>query len=243
MQIHEITARKLNEVGLAGALAKGITGAVANKFVSSTLGIDASDTPSTDPYARASGAMEINKQLAVQMGQQLNKMWGQVVQNFMAQHPDSAGNALTSIKSARPADAAKLSQELDKIVVDMSRVGKTLDQWAAGINTGDPKDAAEAKVMVGQLKSIKDAIWKETLDPSDTSGQARAQAFANLGTAIAQIQNINSFVEKPKTGAASGIARVEVDPRTNTFMVDRQPYDPKNPIHVTAVRDFMNSKK
>jgi hypothetical protein len=240
MQIHEITARKLNEISLAG----GFAGALANKFVSSTLGVDARDTPSDDPLARSKGAMEINKQLAGKMGQELNKMWGQVVQNFMATHKDTSGYPLNNIKSAAPADAAKLSQELDKIVVDMSRVGKALDQWAAGINTGDPKDAAEARVMVGQLKDIKDAIWKETLDPSDTSGQARAQAFAKLGTAIAQIQNINSFVEQSKkSGAAPGTPRVTTDPRTNAFMVDRQPYDPKNPVHVTAVKDFINSKK
>jgi hypothetical protein len=76
MQIHEITARKLNEAGILGALGS-IAKAAGSKFVASTTGVDLTGAASDDPYARSKGALEITKQLAGKMGQQLNKMWGQ----------------------------------------------------------------------------------------------------------------------------------------------------------------------
>ncbi len=239
MQIHEITSRRLDE-GILGAIAGGLTKAVANQFVSSTLGIDPRTTPSTDPDARAKGAMEINKQLAVQLGQQLNKVWGQVTQNFMASHKDAAGNALTSMKTATPADAAKLKQELDGMVVDATKVGKPLDQWAASINTGDPKDANEAKAAVSQIKNIVDGIWKEALESSDTSGRVRASYFAELGQLIAKVQNIKQFMSSPeKTPAKPGEReRVTYDEKTKKITVDGRPYNPDDPAQDALVKDF-----
>ena len=243
MQIHEITSRKhLNEIGIIGGLGQ----ALANKFVSSTLGVNPTDQKyatgqSTD--SRARGAMAINQQLAVLLGQQMSKAWTVAIQNFMKNHKDSAGQPLTSMKSSNPADADRLRQELNKMIMNSTKITtKDLDSWVTSIDTGDVSDKQEAKLIADNIKNLEAAIWKETIDPSD-QGNARAKAFTDLGTAIAQAQNVNTFTAQAAKVSTPGSSRVTINP-AGEFFVDGRPYDPKNPVHLRAVQDhFKNNKK
>jgi hypothetical protein len=239
MQIHEITARKkLQEVSMLGSLAS----AMANKFVSSTLGIDPNQGSGGGASGakddRARGATEINKQAAGLLGQQMGRAWAVAVQEFMKNHKDSAGNPLMNMSNANPGDAARLRQELNNMVVGATKIGKPLDQWVASINTGDVSDRQEAKIIADTLTRLQDAIWKETVEPSDTRGQARTQAFNNLGVAIAQAQNVNTFT-RPDTDSAY---KVKIDPATGRITVNDRPYDPGDPAQKAAVEAYMAAR-
>ena len=242
MQIHEITSRKkLNEAGVLGTL--------ANQFVSSTLGVNPS-SGTDDPQAQAQAAMKINTQLAGQLGQQLNKVWDQVLENFMAtaDRKGTDGMRLTNIKLAVPADLAKLKQELNQIIVDTAKVGKSLDEWVSSFSAADdPAIYNQVKLIADNIKQTADAIWKTTVDSVDKTGQARAQAFSNLGTSIAQIQNINTFHKQDKSGKPTEpgerrTSRIKYDERTGKFTYDNRPYDDTNPAHRAAMADFNKNK-
>jgi hypothetical protein len=183
--------------------------------------------------------MKINQQAAGLLGQQMGKAWQVAVQNFMKTHVDASRNPLINMKNANPSDAERLRQELNNMIVNATGItGTTLDAWPASIKTGDVSDTQEAKLIVDQIKKLEEAIWKETISPSDAQGKARVQAFTNLGTAIAQAQNVNTFTKK----SAAGTSPIEYDERTGQYTYNGRPYDKDLPAHRTAMNDFMKSK-
>lgn len=230
MLIYEITSRRLNEAGLVGSIASSL----ANKFVSSTLGIDAK-AGVTDPNAQQAAALEINQQLARQLGEQLNQVWAQTVQNFIAGHKDTSGNALTKVTDASPADQDQLRMELDKIILKMTGIKEpSLDAWEAAIDTGDDKDKQLAADIGDQIKALESLIWGNLL--RDVSIDEQKQTFAKLGVEISRAQTLNTFTSKAaKTGAPTG-PKVVQDPKTMAITVDGKPYDPANPVHAQAVK-------
>ena len=232
MQIHEITGRKLNEVSVAGGLAS----AFANKFISSTLGVDptqgAGSGASGAKDDRAQSAMNINKQAAGLLGQQMGRAWAVAVQEFMKNHKDSAGNPLMNMRNANPGDAARLRQELNSMVMGATKIGKPLEQWVASIDTGDDADKQDAQDSADELTRLQDAIWRETITPSDTRGQVRTQAFTDLGIAIAKAQNLDVFTRK---GNVDSAYEVKVDERTGAITVNGRPYNPSDPAQRAAV--------
>lgn len=243
MQIHEITSRKrLHEADIFGAIGSALT----NKFVQSTLGVSADQmnrgggAGSQDARARATTKM--TQQAAALLGPQLNKAWNLSVQDFMKNHKDTAGNPLTSMRMANPADANRLRQELGRMIKNSTQITQPLDQWVANIDTGDVSDKEEARLIAEKIKNLEAAIWSETVEPRDPRGQALTQAFAELGTAIAQAQNVNTFTAKDPT-ERPGAERVTFDDATGKFKIDGRDYNEADPAHRALVADWMRRSR
>lgn len=244
MQIYEITSRKKLDEGIGTALAGGLAKAVANKFVSSTLGIDPRGGGPDDPLSRSAAAMEINKGLAAQLGQKLHAVWENVLKNFIAApgRKGRDGMDLNDIRNATDADLNQLKTELNKLVVDTLKLDKPLDAWAASIKTDDPADANLAQKYTNQIKATIENIWKFTRDGG--LPQEKTAAFAQLGLDIAQLQNVNQMLGPQKQpGTNPDAEAIKYDERTGQWTFKGQPYDATKPDHKAAMTDYQSRRR
>lgn len=242
MQIHEITRKPISE-----RLGEGILDALGKQFGAGQLddGPDQNQSGIGGDVARADAALKVNQQMAELLGQQLGKAWQLAVQKFMQENKDASGGPMTSLKNAKPTDAAVLRAELNKMISGASKIPGAIDAWPATINTADPGDKEKAQRVVNNLKKFEELVWKETVSPTDAQGKVRIQAFNNLGTSISQAQTLQQFfANQPERGSSTprpGEVAVTFDSRTGRVFVNGRIYDASIPAHKAAYDAFVKA--
>lgn len=229
MQIHEITQRKLTEVGFGAGLATGLQGAL------SKVGVAAPDTQTGQftgaTMNRAQALSQAQKQVQTLIPV-MQKNWAKAVQDTLAQSTDPAtGAPATGVATMTTGDQNSLKAKLVELVnsVIFRNGGSQYKNLPNSVGE-DPTTKAQAMQVVQDINSAVDTIFQGTMDKA-TNVQ---QAWTSLGRdGIAPAQAIvirdagltgNTSV-RAKAGGKEG--EYEVDLGNGVFV----PYDPKNPEH------------
>lgn len=227
MQIFEITQRR--------AVTEGVLSALGNKFIQSATGLSGQlDEPVTGANARMA-AFKATSTAAGPLAKQMQLAWAQTVQELMSRSKDAAGAPSTKASDINPND---LKQQLDTMINNMVRAGKDYKQVGAGVEDPTAKDATVT--AQDAISKGTEAILKATSDPRINANQTTQLWLSLVQNGILPLQQIAQF-DKTKSAPGGGKQTKLTQDERGNWMVDGQPYNPKDPVHAAALASLQKA--
>ena len=225
MQIHEVTRKQVAE-GIGDKIIGGLTN-MAWKAAGTTNPHDQNGMqgPATAGNLRQGAAGEMNKTLLAPLAKEMRNRWAQNVQQLLLKSVDKATGA--PVTSAAQIDRGALEKEFYLFM-------NTLVGFDVGKLAGMDDGSGQAKQLDSELKPLITAAIANTQKP--VSG---ANVWLPLATSVQRAKSIAQFSSKLGNKTAGGAGKylpVTGTGQTGKVLVDGQPYNRTNPIHVASVK-------
>jgi len=223
MQIHEITRKQIAE-----AVGDKILGGLTNMLYKSAGATNPHDQnglqgPATAGNLRQGAAGEMNKTLLAPLAKEMQKRWAQTVQQLLIKSVDKTTGAPAT--SAAGIDSTALEKEMYTFI-------NTLVGFDVGTLPSMDDGSGQAKQLDSELKPQITAAIANTQKP--TTG---ADVWLPLATSIQRAKSIKNFASGGKAaGGPSKFLPITPTGVAGKVLVDGQPYNRTNPIHIASVK-------
>ena len=222
MQIHEITHKQVAE-----AIGDKIIGGLTNMLyksagVANPLDQTGLQGPATSANQRQAAAGQMNSTLLAPLAKEMQKRWAQTVQQLLVRSVDKATGA--PVTSAAQLDRAALDKEMNTFINSLA--GFDLSKLVS-MDDG----SGQAKQLDSELRPQLLAAIDDTLAPVKN-----AKVWLELATSIQRAKSIAHFANGAKTGGPAGkYLPVTGTGQTGKVLVDGQPFNRTDPIHMASV--------
>ena len=230
MQIHEVTRKQMAE-GIGDKMISGLTN-MAWKAAGTTNPLDQARLQGspTSGNLRQGTAGEMNRTLLAPLAKEMRKRWSQNVQQLLLKSVDKTTKA--PVTSAAQLDRAVLEKEMYIFL-------NTLAGMDLGKIAGMDDGSGQAKQLDSEIKPQITAAIANTQKPV-----AGADVWLPLATSIQRAKSIAQFSNKgtgqpgskPGAPGASRLLPVRGTGQANRVLVNNQPFNRTDPIHIASVQ-------
>ena len=224
MQIHEVTRKQMAE-GIGDKMISGLTN-LAWKAAGTTNPLDQARLQGSPVSGnlRQAAAGQMNDKLMAPLAKEMQKRWAQNVQQLLIKSVDKTTGA--PVTSAAQIDRAALEKEFYLFL-------NALIGFDVGTIASLDDGSGQAKQLDSELKPLITAAIANTQKPNPG-----VNVWLPLAKSVQRAKSIAQFSSKPgnKTAGASKLLPVKGTGQPNKVLVNNQPFNRTDPIHIASVQ-------